>query len=79
MFNNDFFGMLATRQDMLDAAVDAIIALPDPTDAYEVAAAIKNVGLYEISSYEAEYIEDRVIGRIKVHEARYRNEVNDRL
>ena len=56
--------MLATRQDMLDAAVGAILALPDPTDAYEVAAAIRGVGLYEISSHEAEYIE---------------NEVNDRL
>lgn len=64
MLNNDFFGMLATRQDMLDAAVGAILALPDPTDAYEVAAAIRGVGLYEISSHEAEYIE---------------NEVNDRL
>lgn len=72
MFNNDFFGMLATRQDMLDAAVDAIIALPDPTDAYEVESAINKVGLYEISSYEAQYIEDRVIGCLKAHEARYK-------
>lgn len=56
--------MLATRQDMLDAAVDAILALPDPTDAYEVGFAINNVGLYEISSYEAEYIENEVNARL---------------
>lgn len=64
MLTNDFFGMLATRQDMLDAAVDAILALPDPTDAYEVGFAINNVGLYEISSYEAEYIENEVNARL---------------
>ena len=62
--DNNFFGFMATRQDMLDAAVGAILSLPDPTDAYEVEAALRSVGLYEISSHEAEYIE---------------NEVNDRL